>query len=66
MNNHIDKGNGFTHHDDTDCCKCPCKGYDRPPKIKVVKVKHSEERRKYWREAQRRHRNVQLKESEDE
>ncbi len=24
-NDHIDKGVGFTHHDDTDCCKCPCK-----------------------------------------
>lgn len=25
MTNHIDKGIGFTHHDDSGCCPCPCK-----------------------------------------
>lgn len=26
QNTHLDKGPGFTHHDDTNCCKCPCRG----------------------------------------
>jgi hypothetical protein len=25
MENHRERGNGFTHHDDSNCCVCPCK-----------------------------------------